>query len=77
MPEPQISTLSLRLAVRPRCPKCQSRTEVQRISAARSGFEHWTLRCTQCGLIHETQVDIDPMTSEARGWAYSYLVPPK
>jgi uncharacterized Zn finger protein len=77
MPEPQTSTLSPRVAARPRCPRCQSCTEVQRVSAARSGFEHWTLRCTQCGLIQETQVNIDPMTSEVRGSTNSYLVPPR
>jgi transposase-like protein len=77
MPEPQTPTLSPRMAARPRCPKCQSRTEVQRIGAARSGFEHWTLRCSKCRLIHEAQVNSDPMKSDTRGWAYSYLVPPR
>jgi transcription elongation factor Elf1 len=76
MLEPQTPTLSPRAAARPHCPKCQSRTEVQRMSAARSGFEHWTLRCTKCGLIHEAQVNADPTRSEAQGWVRCYLVPP-
>lgn len=76
MPEPQMPALSLHTTARPRCPKCQSRTEIQRIRPARSGFEHWTLRCSQCGLIHETQVNSDRMTSDARDWACSNLVPP-
>jgi hypothetical protein len=42
--------------------------EVQRITAARSGFEHWTLRCIKCGLINEAQVTADPMKSDAIGW---------
>jgi uncharacterized Zn finger protein len=70
MPELQTPTLSPHMAARPRCPKCQSCTEVQHISAARPGFEHWTLRCTRCGLIHEAQVNTDPMMPDARGWAY-------
>jgi hypothetical protein len=76
MPDPQMPTLSPRATARPRCPKCQSRMEVQRITAARSGFEHWTLRCTKCSLIHEAQVNADPMRSESQSWAHSYLVPP-
>jgi hypothetical protein len=76
MPEPHMPTLSPRAAARPRCPKCESRMEVQRITAARSGFEHWTLRCSKRGLVHEAQVDANPMKSDARGCAYGYLVPP-
>jgi uncharacterized Zn finger protein len=72
MPDPQTSTLSPRATARPRCPKCQSRMEVQRITA-RSGFEHWTLRCIKCGLIHEAQVNTDPMKSDAIGWEHSDL----
>jgi hypothetical protein len=67
MPNPQTFTLSPRVAARPCCPKCQSRMEVQHIASARSGFEHWTLRCTQCRLIHEAQVNADPMKSDAIG----------
>jgi hypothetical protein len=66
MPEPQMPILSPRAMATPRCPKCQSPMEVQRISAARSGFEHWTLRCTKCRLITEAQVNADPMKSEAQ-----------
>jgi uncharacterized Zn finger protein len=40
----------------PGCPRCQGGTTVQRVTPARSGFEHWTMRCTKCGHIHETQV---------------------
>jgi uncharacterized Zn finger protein len=51
--------------------------EVQRITAARSGFEHWTLRCTRCGHIHQAQVSTDPMNAGARGWLDGELKPPK
>jgi hypothetical protein len=77
MPDPQLPTLSPRTAERPRCLKCQSRMEVQRIITARSGFEHWTLRCTRCGHIHEAQVPTDPINTDARGWLNSELKSPK
>jgi hypothetical protein len=64
LPDPQTSNLSPRVPERPRCHKCQSRMEIQHITSARSGFEHWTLRCTKCGLIHEAQVNADPMKSD-------------
>jgi hypothetical protein len=67
MPDPQTPTLGSRVAARPRCPKCQSRMEVQHITSARYGFEHWTLRCIKCGLVHEAQVNVDP-TPNAIGW---------
>jgi hypothetical protein len=77
MPDPQTPTLSPRAAERPRCVKCQSRMEVQRITAARSGFEHWTLRCTKCGHIHQAQVPTDPMNTDARGWLHGELKSPE
>jgi transcription elongation factor Elf1 len=64
MPDLQTPPLAHRVAARPRCPKCQSRMEVQTIAAARSGYEHWTLRCVKCRLIHEAQVNADPTTSD-------------
>jgi hypothetical protein len=76
MPDPQTPTLSSRAAARPRCLKCQSRMEILSIAAARSGFEHWTLRCIKCRDIRETQVPTDPMKSDARGWADAELVRP-
>jgi hypothetical protein len=76
MPDPQTPTLSSRAAARPRCLKCQSRMEILSIATARSGFEHWTLRCIKCRDIRETQVPTDPMKSDARGWADAELVRP-
>jgi hypothetical protein len=77
MPDPQMHALSPRAAARPRCLKCQSRMEVQRITAARSGFEHWTLRCIKCGLVREAQVNADPMKSDVIGWEHSDLRAPQ
>jgi hypothetical protein len=50
---------------------------VQRIVPARTGFEHWTLRCSRCGNIHQAQIANDPMKSDVEGWFHSELVPPK
>jgi uncharacterized Zn finger protein len=77
MPDPQIPTRSPRAPERPRCLKCQSRMEVQRITAARSGFEHWTLRCTRCGHIREAQIPTAPMNTPAVGWLVGELKSPE
>jgi transcription elongation factor Elf1 len=61
----------------PRCPRCKASMVVKRITPSRSGLEQWTLRCTTCGNIHEAQVDIDPMKSDALGWLHGELAPPK
>jgi hypothetical protein len=55
--------LPQRRTMRRRCLLCQATMEVQRIAAARAGFEHWTLRCTSCGRIDQMQVDTDPLDS--------------
>ena len=77
MTEFQTSTLTPRMVARPRCPQCQAAATVQHSTAGRTGFEHWTLRCTACGHIHEAQVQTDPMTPEANGWLSSELRAPK
>lgn len=77
MQDPDMPTLSPRAAERPRCVKCQSRLHVQRMIAARSGFEHWTLRCTKCGHIQEAQVPADPMNNDSRGWLHGDLRSPE
>jgi predicted Zn finger-like uncharacterized protein len=69
-------TLTQRMVTRPRCPQCQATALIQRSTAGRSGFEHWTLRCTRCGHIHEAKVQADPMTAETSGWLSSDLRAP-
>jgi hypothetical protein len=44
-------------AALPDCPLCSTRLVVQQIIPGRLGFEHWTLRCTKCGHIHQDAVD--------------------
>jgi hypothetical protein len=41
------------------------RTKRLRAVPGRLGFEHWTLRCAECGLIHEVQVPAAPTAPEA------------
>jgi hypothetical protein len=74
MPDLQTPTSSPRAAARPRFLKCQSRMEVQRITAVRSGFEHWTLRCIKCGLVREAQVNADPIESDATDRKHSATI---
>jgi uncharacterized Zn finger protein len=50
--------------------------EFQRFTAARAGFEHWTIRCTRCGRVDQVQMDTDPLKSEALGWIEGELRPP-
>ena len=68
-----LQSLPPRAAQRRRCPRCQARVTVQRTAASRPGFQHWTLRCTKCGNIHEAQVNVDPMQSDAQGWLHGEL----
>jgi uncharacterized Zn finger protein len=50
---------------------------IQRIVPGQSNSEHWTLRCTKCGHIHQAQVSIDPLSSEVPGWFDGELKPPQ
>ena len=68
--------LPQRRTTRRRCFVCQAPMEVQRIAAARAGFEHRTLRCTSCGRIDQMQVNTDPLQSEALGWIEGEVKPP-
>jgi tRNA(Ile2) C34 agmatinyltransferase TiaS len=78
MPDAQMTNrLSPRQTVRPRCPLCRARMEIQRVALGRPGFEHWTLRCTKCGLIHEAQANADPLKSEAPRWFDGELKAPR
>jgi hypothetical protein len=58
VPESHMPTLP----VRHDCPRCQARSTVQHMVPSRSGFEHWTLRCIECGHIHQAQVHTDPIS---------------
>ncbi len=76
--QPSRPELSRQTTPPPRCPRCQARMAVQHAVPARSGFEHWTPRCTKCGHVLEAQVLVDPIKSDdATGWFEGGLTPPK
>jgi uncharacterized Zn finger protein len=54
MPESKASLTAMAL---PDCPLCGTRLVVHRIIPGRLGLEHWTLRCTKCGHIHQDAID--------------------
>jgi hypothetical protein len=70
------STFPLRRTTYRRCSVCQSQMEIQRITEARAGFEHWTLRCTRCRHIDQAQMTTDPLQSEVSGWMTGELRAP-
>jgi uncharacterized Zn finger protein len=51
--------------------------EVLHVVQGRPGYEHWTLRCRKCGLVHEAQAAADPISSEVLGWFGGELKPPQ
>jgi hypothetical protein len=59
-----------------RCGRCQGPAKVQRITPSRSGLEHWTLRCTRCGHIHQMQVVSKPTQSDPLDWFDGPLATP-
>jgi hypothetical protein len=69
------SKLPSRETVQPACPMCQARMKRLHAVAGRPGFEHWTLRCTECGLIHEAQVAAAPIAPETSTWSGDELRP--
>jgi hypothetical protein len=76
MTEFECTTLTPRMVARPRCRQCQAPAVVQRATVGRTGFEHWTLKCTRCGRIDQAQVQTDPMTAGANGWLSGELRAP-
>lgn len=78
MPDAQLTNkLSPRETVRPRCPTCGAHMETLRVVPDLPGFEHRTLRCLKCRLIHEAQAPADPIDSSALRWISSELRPPQ
>jgi hypothetical protein len=63
--------------VGPRCPVCDVHMETMRVVSGRPGFEHRTLRCTNCRLICEVQAPADPIDSHGLGRLRSELEPPR
>ncbi|WP_291688087.1 hypothetical protein [Bradyrhizobium sp.] len=57
MPKSEANSTASAATALPDCPLCSTRLVVQRIIPGRLGLEHWTLRCTKCGHIHQDAVD--------------------
>ena len=53
---------------RPRCPHCQTRTNLSRIAPGPAGYEFRTFECPKCDRFQRTLVVSDPMSGDARGW---------
>jgi hypothetical protein len=51
--------------------------ETLRVVPGRPGFEHRTVRCSNCRLIYEAQAPADPIDSDALRWISSELKPPQ
>jgi Zn ribbon nucleic-acid-binding protein len=63
---------------RPRCPACQTRTKLARVTLGPSDFDIRTFECLVCGAIHQHVVElVDPMKSfETAGWLRGELQAP-
>jgi hypothetical protein len=59
-----------------RCPKCQMRMTLARISPGPTGFELRTFECSRCNHVEKIAIASDPMKSGDVGWLVSELQPP-
>ena len=76
MPDSHIrSEPSLLPIERPRCPKCQARMMLARISPGPEGYDSRTFECPRCD--HVLTVAHDPMKSDKAGWIAGELKPPE
>jgi hypothetical protein len=57
MPKSEANSTASGAMALPDCPLCGTRLVVQHIIPGRLGLEHWTLRCTKCGHIHQDAID--------------------
>jgi hypothetical protein len=59
-----------------RCPKCQTRMMLARISPGPAGFELRTFDCAKCNRVERIVIASDPMKSGGVGWFVGELQPP-
>jgi transcription elongation factor Elf1 len=59
-----------------RCHHCRGETAVQCITPSQTGYEHWMLRCTSCGRVHQMQVLCSLPQSERLDWFDDNLYAP-
>jgi hypothetical protein len=59
-----------------RCPKCQTRMMLARISPGPTGFELRTFECATCNRVEKIAIASDPMKSGDVGWLVGELQAP-
>jgi hypothetical protein len=59
-----------------RCPKCQTRMMLSRISPGPTGFELRTFDCSKCDYVEKVVIASDPTKSGDVGWLVGELGPP-
>ena len=59
-----------------RCPKCQTRMMLARVSPAPNGFDLRTFDCPKCDHVEKIEIASDPMKSGDVGWLVGELQPP-
>jgi Zn finger protein HypA/HybF involved in hydrogenase expression len=61
---------------RPRCPRCQTRMMLERISSGPIGFEQRLFECPKCDQVEINVIASDPLKSSAAGWLVGELRSP-
>jgi transposase-like protein len=61
---------------RPRCPRCQRRMKLERVSSGPEGLEHRSFECAKCDHA-ETHAIPDPIKSKAVRWFAGELRSPE
>jgi hypothetical protein len=57
MPKSEANSIASGAMALPDCPLCMTQLVLQHVIPGRLGLEHWTLRCTKCGHIHQDVID--------------------
>jgi hypothetical protein len=71
-----LAAIPLLAIQRLRCPKCQTRMMLSRISPGPTGFELRTFDCSNCEHVEKIAITSDPMKSGDVGWLVGELQPP-
>jgi uncharacterized C2H2 Zn-finger protein len=61
---------------RPRCPRCQTRMILERVSRGPIGFDHRLFECPRCDQVEISVIASDPFKSKAAGWIDAELRAP-
>jgi hypothetical protein len=71
----RLAAIPLLAIHRLRCPRCQARMTLARISPGPSGFELRTFDCSTCDHVEKVAIASDPAKSGDVGWLVSELQP--